>query len=342
MGKHISSAGKRFIVGLWLTFLYIICVSLVVFSLSAYLFQVKVNSLPKDKLNANSQFKNFYCDTSKISADKINSLSVVPCLPAPVVSKFYTSAELLRKYSNWKNLSREAQSIREDLDEFNLKLEQIKNDIKRISKLAKSDQDKKLYNKAPQEIEQLEQDEYLLSANIEHAQTRLEKIDQLINPENSLFSEDQLTDIYTEIDGFQTFFRPINFIFGNEYYWAVPKPILKIVLILSMGVLGSLIFVTIEFIKEPIGKFHQRCTMYFFRPFLGMILALAMYVMIKSGQSTILGGNEEDLSPFLISFLGIISGMLAEKTYQRLALTGGKVLGESGKNTNGVDKNKGG
>ena len=100
-----------------------------------------------------------------------------------------------------------------------------------------------------------------------------------------------------------------------------------------MGVLGSLIFISIEFMKlpkDPLSK--ESYSMYFLRPFLGMIVALAMYVMIKSGQSTLLDSAEGDLSPFLLSFLGIISGMLAEQAYKRIVLTGGNMLGESSDN----------
>ena len=83
---------------------------------------------------------------------------------------------------------------------------------------------------------------------------------------------------------------------------------------------------TIEFIKEPRGQLKQRFNMYFFRPFLGMIVALAMYVLVKSGLSSIVDSTAEDLSPFLISFLGIVSGMLSEQAYKKLASTGNNML----------------
>lgn len=131
---------------------------------------------------------------------------------------------------------------------------------------------------------------------------------------------------FLEVDKFNSFFSPIKNILSyvtigtlTDDFWAYPRPILKLNLIFSMGILGSLIFVTIEFIRDPS---KHSLEMYFFRPFLGMIIALAMYVMIKSGQSTLFDDTERDLSPFFISFLGIISGMLAEQAYRRISFTG--------------------
>jgi hypothetical protein len=139
-------------------------------------------------------------------------------------------------------------------------------------------------------------------------------------------------DTNQPVSGLSNYIRVDGFQLSN--FWAYPVNILKISLILSMGILGSLIFVTIEFIKEPKGYLYKSYNMYFFRPFLGMIIALAMYVMVKSGQSILSNNGESVLSPYMISFLGIISGMLSEQAYKKIASTGKQLL-------NGVnDSNK--
>lgn len=65
-----------------------------------------------------------------------------------------------------------------------------------------------------------------------------------------------------------------------------------------------------------------------------MIVALAMYVMVKSGQFALFNTTEGDLSPFVISFLGIISGMLADQAYKKLYTTGETVFSETHGETN--------
>jgi hypothetical protein len=156
--------------------------------------------------------------------------------------------------------------------------------------------------------------------------------------EQDIVTDPDLGDVFVEIEHFEKFFAPISaklekftvgFIVVSNY-WSFPQPILKINLILSMGILGSLIFVTIEFIKEPKDVLQHSLVMYLFRPFLGVIVALAMYVMVKSGQTQLIGDSESNLSPFFISFLGIISGLLAEQAYKRIKYTGGQVLHTSG------------
>jgi len=185
--------------------------------------------------------------------------------------------------------------------------------------------------------------------------------DATLQEENS----SQLADIFMQIYHFEKFFgsifkffnspsiddtRPIsgfsNYIKGGGFqlsnFWAYPANILKISLILSMGVLGSLIFVTIEFIKEPRGHLNKSYNMYLFRPFLGMIIALAMYVMVKSGQSILSNNDENVLSPYMISFLGIISGMLSEQAYKKIASTGNQFLNGVSDGNKETDKKQGG
>ena len=71
----------------------------------------------------------------------------------------------------------------------------------------------------------------------------------------------------------------------------MPAQLLTLILTLSMGSLGSVIFLTRELFRE--GEKHS-INWYIFRPFLGMVTAIAIFVLAKSGQLVISdGGNPE-------------------------------------------------
>jgi hypothetical protein len=328
MKMSLPNSIKRLFVGGWLAILYVFCITIVVFSLSACLFQGKLNSLSKRTYSDTSPFVKHYCNSASIKNDlKLDPIIEVFCLPitSPVKEKFFTSAEILVRYNVWKGMSDVAEEAYMKEAESIIELKQIENNLKNEY----DDSVKK---------ELLETDKKLSTVNLEKSQKVKKTLQEVTFKDQT---DGQLGDIFVQIDHFERFFEPISRILGVssvKNYWSFPEPILKINLVLSMGVLGSLIFITIEFIKEPKEHFKHSFNMYFFRPFLGMIIALAIYVMVKSGQSTFFDSVEGDLSPFLISFLGIISGMLSEQAYKRIASTGNQMLNGAGNSTQEKDK----
>lgn len=119
---------------------------------------------------------------------------------------------------------------------------------------------------------------------------------------------------------------PIKFV-------TLPGSVLTLLLALSMGALGSTLFVTGEYFKNDSNKTFA---WYFFRPFLGMITALAVFVAFKAGQLTLAGsspnsGVEMDLNPFLVSFFAVIAGLLSEHAIARLSMIGRDWLDRLGK-----------
>ncbi|MCP3891962.1 MAG: hypothetical protein GY702_24300 [Desulfobulbaceae bacterium] len=298
------------------------------FSLSAYLFQVKLNNIPKSitidpvskQVNTDeAKFVTHYCKPVKdIKINDNQQFVEIPCLPTAhdIEKRYFTSGEISVKYHARKALEEKARiatakkvELKTQLDKFLEELDTIEADTN--SKRKKELEEQIKYNEG----------------DARQAEISLENF--RIISSTGLYGYD-MAHIFTEIDHFETFFKPISDILkfisfdliAVDNYWSFPQPILKIHLVFSMGILGSLIFLTIEFINEP--KFHleESFSMYFFRASLGMIIALAIYVMIKSGQSVIPNNEERDLSPYFISFVGIISGMLADKAYQYLTKTG--------------------
>jgi hypothetical protein len=113
----------------------------------------------------------------------------------------------------------------------------------------------------------------------------------------------------------------------------LPGSVLTLLLALSMGALGSTLYVTGEYFGAGNGR---PFVWYIFRPFLGMITALAVFVAFKAGQLTISGvstnsGTEMDLNPFLVSFFAVIAGLLSEHAIARLSLAGRDWLDRIGK-----------
>ncbi|MCB1157670.1 MAG: hypothetical protein KDK45_09220, partial [Leptospiraceae bacterium] len=116
----------------------------------------------------------------------------------------------------------------------------------------------------------------------------------------------------------------------------MPTQLLTLILTLSMGALGSLIYLTRELFR-PSGK-NRSLFWFLFRPFLGMVTAIAIFVLVKSGQIIITDSsgnvvNDGALNPFFVSFLAIISGMLSEHAYEKIYRTGQSFFSSTETNT---------
>ena len=435
---------KRTFVGCWLAFLYVICVSSVIYSLSSYQIQSKLNSIPKNSAENSGLFVDHTCDVSKFNKNDISTSinreikATLPCIPtpsaSPVKKNYYSfgkvllardksklintninearnlKQELLEKLENLQNeparsdngilqaiiergkekqaqsdeeilqavvkVSKEGQAISNLINntiestlqnEFHIGISEanthehtlnsainseidvlkianeannvkVQSDLYYLKKAAEANKQTTTINQrylksadeANKQTTEINQ-RYLKSAIKDNRDSIDKKLEQLLAKKTAFISEHhEFADVLSNIEYFESFFGWISKILGTPPFWALPESILIQILVLSTGVLGSIIFVTVEFLKEPEDHI-QSLSMYLFRPFLGMILALAIYVMLKSGQFTFIKDNNQNLSPFLISFLGIISGMLAEQAYRRIAMTGSAVL--NGKET---------
>ena len=121
-------------------------------------------------------------------------------------------------------------------------------------------------------------------------------------------------------------------------YWGfkrlalMPNALLTLLLTLSMGALGSLIYITRDYFSR---ESQKPFSWYLFRPFLGMVTAIAVFVLAKAGQLTISDagvteGVAENLNPYFISFLAIISGLLSEQATEKIRAAGSSVFGVEG------------
>lgn len=123
-------------------------------------------------------------------------------------------------------------------------------------------------------------------------------------------------------DNIGEFVDELNYMtaFNLETLATMPRQMLVILLTLSMGALGSLLFITQDYFNSTDNK---PFSWYLFRPFLGMVTAVAILVLAKAGQITISdagasNGMKESLNPFFISFIAIISGLLSEHAIEKI------------------------
>ncbi len=136
----------------------------------------------------------------------------------------------------------------------------------------------------------------------------------------ALLKKDNVGDFITELD----YMSDLKF----EMFATMPSQLLTLMLTLSMGALGSLIFITLDYF---LAGSNRTFSWYLFRPFLGMATAVAIFVLAKAGQLTISDASasnsiSENLNPFFISFLGIVSGLLSEQATERIRTAGQAVF----------------
>lgn len=120
-------------------------------------------------------------------------------------------------------------------------------------------------------------------------------------------------------------------VYGYSLLATMPTQLLTLLLTMAMGALGSMLYITTDYFRS---EFERTFSWYVFRPVLGMVTAIAVFVLFKGGQLTIsdAGASQalsEGLNPFFISFLGIISGLLSEQAIQRIRSAGTSVFSSS-------------
>lgn len=141
-----------------------------------------------------------------------------------------------------------------------------------------------------------------------------------------------------ELDAFSKL-SPLLFFVGDPMWFVkMPNAILTLLLTLAMGALGSTIFVTVQFLgplrvssvtRDPMQGMVPPWPWFIFRPFLGMIVALAVFIAFRAGQISLSAtpGGDNGINPFVVSFFALIAGLLSEKAIEYLVRSGEKMFG---------------
>lgn len=179
----------------------------------------------------------------------------------------------------------------------------------------------KSYQESVTEVESTEGEYNTARINQEQAREEKEVIAKKIALQQQL-REDLLRNAKTD-----DIVNELNFMRAFEFdlFATMPSQHLTLILTLCMGALGSLIYITQNYLFEA--DRNRPFSWYFFRPFLGMVTAVAIFILAKAGQITISDvsfaeGLSENLNPYFISFLAIVSGLLSENAIHRIQSAG--------------------
>jgi hypothetical protein len=97
----------------------------------------------------------------------------------------------------------------------------------------------------------------------------------------------------------------------------LPKMMLVLTLSIFMGILGSLIYISQDYLRDPDGRGFWDIL---FRIGLGAGVAFALFFFAAAGMLAMTQssghGADADMSPYLISFLGITGGYLSDRVTQ--------------------------
>ena len=354
MGKQVST--MRILIGLWLAFLYAVCISGVVVSLTLFQFQHKILATPERPPQPEDTMVFHQCildglKVSDIGKGGTHSLACIPVKtsinqgfqsPAKILELLNSQgryvagkAEESKDKQNYLKTLRDTDPLGEKIDrnlrEQFRKLEKLKLEIKEIDEKQDFARAAVLTDEFEKAESDLKSDISLLQVGQEgeieerlKTEFELEKEIRKIDAEIESFRAQSahLVDVKADIAFYSKFFPDV--VDTQSPFWAAPFHLLTLVLILSMGALGSLIFLTNDFLERD--NAEEKFSMYIFRPLLGMALAFSIFVMFKSGQSLLGIDPVQRQSPFFIAFIGLISGLLAEKAYRRITLEGEKLF----------------
>jgi hypothetical protein len=93
--------------------------------------------------------------------------------------------------------------------------------------------------------------------------------------------------------------------------------------LLVLGAFGSLIFLIRDFLQQ---QENTRITAYAFRPFFGMLLAMAVFLLDLLSHSIISTSNIEELRVEPLYLLGFSAGLLSEQAYEIIHVKAQNVL----------------
>lgn len=275
------------IAGVWLILLYVVFVSLVVFSLGAHQLQYAVRS--------------FQFEEGK-------------SLPLWAVNRIY---------SNWINAESELKDIEIELYEAKENLRSVK-----IEEQSKKYDDTILQIEYVNIVKRITELEIKIKSIEEELKIATDRLNSTIRFQNKVLSP-SVGDFVNSMKFFR--FLDESPIVGWMFpdFTSFPPEVLTVILVLAMGALGGTIHLTRLYLDHrgaSQASQDRPASYYLFRPFLGAVTALSVYILAKAGVLVVAtpsdGALEASLSPFFVSFIGIVSGLLAEQAIDTIQRAG--------------------
>jgi hypothetical protein len=98
-------------------------------------------------------------------------------------------------------------------------------------------------------------------------------------------------------------------------------------LVMLMGAVGGILSVLKSIVDEKTPSPNRAD--YFLRPIFGIVTALVVFVLFKAGQIALSSSVSETagLNPFVVGFIGVISGAMARPAIDRIERAGSTLFG---------------
>ncbi len=342
-GIHIT---QRSIAGCWLLLFYLISIWMVLGTLSSHQFQQKIRQENfaaeiADKNRGNTDSKKDTPLSRQISAATVRQLLEYRESLNESVQNLKQGGQLIRQLRNELNkaavdLDREENQVEELRLRFEIQLRRLDyTDIpvdfsappapalqELMIRSPELETFRTAYISAIQEKKRLEKEFERLTLELEDAKN--ENIQERSRLDRIQAQQEKMLSWY---EGLQPHLNDLLYMrrIGLDFLATMPEQMLTLILTLSMGALGSVLYLTRTFFDPK--RIDMPFSWYLFRPFLGMVTAIAVFILAKSGQIVISDGSFQEglsanLNPFFISFLAIVSGILSEQAYQRIHRSG--------------------
>lgn len=116
-----------------------------------------------------------------------------------------------------------------------------------------------------------------------------------------------------------------NTIKSTYGFVTLPSEVLMMLIVIAMGTMGSLINITQIFFSGE----DRKASFFLFRPLLGAVVAIAIYVLTKAGvlvasNPTATSSDPAQLNAFFVSFVSLISGLMSETAISTIKDSGSR------------------
>jgi hypothetical protein len=138
--------------------------------------------------------------------------------------------------------------------------------------------------------------------------------------------------LLSELVFYYKFYDGLTSRFGPSFRPLIlaPPEFVTIILVISTGILGSFLFDTYSmFSKRPTG-IYPTFSAIFLRATLGVMCALVLFIVMRTGFVAITESQHAQgaatISPFVVAFISVAAGLLADQTMERIKNLGLKAI----------------
>lgn len=221
-------------------------------------------------------------------------------------------------------------------------MEKVLTQLKEMNFEKPTDNDER--NQLSKKIERHISDYGIIDAELQSNDSKIKRITSEINSDSKGPSANSfpagMQDVVDELRFFGRGSQDHSGIFSRLWRWVygaplvdgsdisyvfvtLPNEVLILNVVIAMGIMGSMISITQLFFAGE----DRPVTFYLFRPLLGAVVAIGIYVITKAGvvvasNTPIQGQEAGKLSPFFVAFVSLIAGLMSESAINSIRSAG--------------------